>query len=270
MNKIISLVGIFSLTASMSLADISQKQLDIYLDVSGAGVMLENMQTQMSDMVDMQVKASGEDIDPKVAISITEALSSDKNMAKFTKGFKALDLDLYNNIVSFYASKVGKKSSETAKSMDTVTMEQDMIAFAQLQKEKPFTAKKTKLIDNITNASNAVDMQIKMIESMISSVDDALPEEAKMPKEQKNMMMSQMRPMMEQQIMMSMNFTYKDYSEQELEKVLAHMTSKAGKEEVNILMNGLNEYIKSAMSDMMNSLMMELKAEHPEEFKKAA
>ena len=270
MNKIISLVGIFSLTASTSLADITQKQLDTYLDVSGGKVMLENMQTQMSDMVDMQVKASGKDINPKVVISITEALSSDKNMEKFTKGFKALDLNLYNNIISFYATNVGKKLSETAKSSDVATMEREMIAFVQSQKEKPFTDKKTKLIENITNATNSVEMQIKMIESMMSSVDDALPEEAKIPKEQKNMMMSQMRPMMEQQIKMSMKFTYKDYSEQELEKVLAYMTSKAGKEEVKILMNGLNEYIKSAMSDMMNSLMMELKAEHPEKFKKAA
>ena len=270
MNKIISLVGIFSLTASMTFADITQKQLDTYLDVSGAGVMLENMQTQMSDMVDMQVKASGKDIDPKIAISITEALSSDKNMAKFTKGFKALDLEHYNNIVSFYASKVGKKSSDTAKAMDVATMEQEMISFAQSQKEKPFTAKKTKLIANITNASNAVDMQVKMIESMMSSVDDALPKEAKMPKEQKDMMMSQMKPMIEQQVMMSMNFTYKDYTEQELAEVLAHITSKAGQEEVNILMNGLNEYVKGAMSDMMRSLMMELKAEDTEAVKKAA
>ena len=270
MNKIISLVGIFSLSISMTFADISQKQLNKYLDVSGAGIMLENMQSQISDMVDMQVKATGKKVDPKVTMIITEALSSDENMAKFTKGFKALDLEHYNNIVSFYASKVGKKSSDTTKAMDVSTMKQEMISFVQSQKEKPFTAKKTKLIKNITNASNAVEMQIKMIESMMLAVDDALPKEAKMTKEQKDMMMSQMKPMMEQQVMMSMNFTYKDYTEQELAEVLAHITSKAGQEEVNILMNGLNEYVKGAMSDMMRSLMMELEAKHSEKFKKAA
>ena len=270
MNKIISLVGIFSLTASMSLADITQKQLDTYLDVSGGKVMLENMQTQMSDMVDMQVKASGKDIDPKVAISITEALSSDKNMAKFIKGFRSLDLKHYHDIIAFYESSVGKKSSDTAKSMDTQTMQQEMMRFAQSQKEKPFTAKKTELIDNITKASNVVNMQIKMMETMMLTMNDTLPKEAKMPKEQISMMISQMKPMMEQEVAMSMSYTYRNYTEKELAEVLTHISSKAGKIEIEILMNGLNEYTKSAMRDMMNSLMMELKEEHSEAVKKAA
>ncbi len=270
-KKIVSMIGIFSLTTSIAFADITQKQLDKYLDVSGAGIMLENMQSQMSDMVDMQVKAAGKNAaDPKVASIITEALSSDENMAKFTKGFKALDLKLYNDIIAFYESKVGKKSSETAKSMDVATMQQEMMKFAQAQKENPFSAKKTELIANITKVSNAVNMQIKMMESMMSSMNDALPKEAKMPKEQISAMMSQMKPMMEQQVIISMNYTYKDYTEKELSEVLTHMESKAGKTEVDIIMNGMIDYTKSTMTDMMKSLMRELKAEHPEAFKKAA
>lgn len=270
MNKIVSLIAILSVSSSMAFAEITQKQLDKYLDVSGAGVMLENMQSQMSDMVDMQMKATGKDIDPKAAVTITEALSSDKNMAKFTKGFKALDVKLYNDIISFYASEVGKKSSDTAKSMDVATMQKDMMQFMKSQKENPFSAKKRDLITKITKATNAVEMQVKMMENMISAMNDSLPKEAQMPKEQRETMMSQMKSMTEQQVAMSMDFTYRDYTEKELTEILTHAESKAGKTEAKILLNGLGEYGKSVMTDMMKSLMMELKAKHPEAFKKAA
>lgn len=274
MKKVVALVTVISVCASMAFAELTQKQLNKYMDVSGSNVMLENMQSQMSDMIDMQMKSLGKNIGAKDAIKVTEALTSDKNIGKITAGLKNMDVKIYKDIISFYASKVGKKSSDIAKSMDITTMEKDMAEFVKSQKENPFSAKKTELISKILKVTNSVDLQIKMVEGMLLSVDEVmesvLPKSELMPKKEKEIMMSQMKSMMKEQIETSINFTYKDFTEKELSELLTYAKSKAGKVEMDIVMNGMVEYAKSAMKDAMNSLMMELKEKHPETLKKAA
>jgi len=270
MKKVTSLLAIVSLIVSTSFADITEKQLETYLDISGAGAILETIQTQIGETVEAQAKARGETINKKAMATIIEVMSSDKNLAKFTEGLKKLDPVIYNEIIAFYHTKVGEKGAEVAKSMDMGNMARDMQDFFQARKENPFSSNKITLINKITKATHVIETQTKMTEGMMISMNDTMPKGMKIPQNKIHMMLAQMQPRLEQQATLSMHMNFKDYNEEELEKVLQYSLSNAGSTEAKIMMQATIDYIKDAMTDMMKSLLRELEAEHPKAFQKAA
>lgn len=246
---------ILSLVVSTSYADITPKQVTTYLEVSGAQAIFESLQTQLGDAIDAQLRTTGKVIDPIALTTIKEIMTSDKNINLFTGDIKKLDLKLYQKILDFYATDLGKKGAQLAKKLDMMTMQEEIITFLKVQKENPFSVKKIALIQDITSASKAIELETDIAKAMFQAMNKHLPKENKMPKEQMEMMLTQLAPALEEQANISMNYSLKDYNEKELQEILVFTQSEEGVAEIQMISKGTLTYIEVTMSEMMNRLI---------------
>ena len=270
MKKITSYFAIMSLSLSTAYADLSTQQVERYLEVSGGQAVMETLQSQLSDALDAKIRVTGAPVNPKSINTIKEILTSDKNINLYKSDIKHLNLKTYQEVLKFYTTKVGKKSAETAKSMDMMTMEQEMANFIKSQKDNPFSNKKNLLIREITTTLKTLEMQTNIAKKIFIIMNQNLPKKMRMPQDKVEMMLTQISPLIEQQTMISINYTFKEYNEEELAEILKYSQSEAGKEEAGVVVSGTSKYVEATMSEIISAFISEAQSKHPEKFKKAS
>ena len=270
MRKITSYFAIMSLSLSSVYADISIAQVDTYLEVSGGQAVLETLQTQLSDAIDAKIRNAGKPVNQNSINTIKEILTSDSNIDLYKSDIQHLNIETYQAILDFYHTEIGKKCADIAKSMDMITIEQEVANFIKTQRENPFSIKKIALIQAITQAVKTLDMQVSISKKMFGIMNESLPKKIQMSEEQIEMMLQQLTPIIEQQAMISINYTFKDYTESELEEVLAYSKSKAGKEEALVVMHGTIKYVEVTMAQIMHAFIEEKKHAVPDVLSKAS
>ena len=260
MKKIISISASVVLMVTVSFADISEKQVDAYLEVSGAKIMFDNLQQQIGDMVDQQAQQSGEKVDPMALVAVKDVMTRDENFAKFTAHIKTLDENDYKNIMAYYATELGKKSAKIAENSDIETMEKELPAFMTKLQENPPSEKRMNLIKDIVDAMDMDELQKNMLREMFVSVNKFVPAKQQMPSDDIDKMVESFTPLLEQQVQISTLFSYKDFSDKELEEVLNYTKTKSGKAEADVIFAGLVDYMKAVMSQMFQELLDQEKA----------
>ena len=258
MKKIFLSLSTTIILTTASWADISSTQLKTYLHDSGMEMMLENMKNQLSQGIEQQVTMKGEAISPKILEGIKKIASKPENIDKFTNGLKHLDEKDYNNIVKFYKTDLGKKVANIAATMDMVKMQESMMQFAQ----KKVSPKRKELLAELSLAMMSEEMQFKLAKEMALTMVASLPKEMQeMMTKQIDAQMEQMKPMLKQQMELSTAFTYRTLSNDELKEMIKYSKSTSGSAEIQAIVAGTVEYMKTAMSEMMNMMMKEKKAE---------
>jgi len=142
-KRLFSIVAIATFTTTIW-ADISTEQLNTYLKASGT---LEKMQEEMASSFKMRGKMSGKEIPVDDLKIITTIITRKENLAHFTKAIKTLDEKDYKEILKFYDTKIGKKSTDLAKNMDMVPNQQEEVEFSKKELPKERKNLITQLVD---------------------------------------------------------------------------------------------------------------------------
>ena len=246
-KKLFSLLAIATLTTTVW-ADISTEQLNTYLKVSGADVLLEKMQKEMATGIEMKAKMRGKEIPADTLKAIATIASNKENVNKFTKGIKSLDEKDYKEIIKFYDTKIGKKSADLSRNMDMSTMQQEIANFSK--KELPKERKS--LISQLVDATMSEKKIEKMTKVMMQATLDAMPKEMQaMIKEKMDAQMAQMKPTIREEVEKSSAYIYRDYSDTELKLLIDHYKIPSAQKETDAMMDGTIEYMKAVMSQMM-------------------
>ena len=258
MKKIFLSLSTTMILSTASWADISSTQLKTYLHDSGIETMLENMKTQLSQGIEQQSSMQGEKLPPKIVEGIKKIASKSENVDKFTYGLKHLDEKDYTNILKFYETSLGKKVAEIARTMDMAEMQENMMKFAS----KKVSSERTKLLSELSTAMMSEELQFKLAKEMSLTVVASLPKEMReVMTKQIDAQMEQMKPMLKQQMELSTAFTYKTLSTDELKEMTTYAKSTSGSAEVEAIMEGTIEYMRTTMSEMMQMMMKERTAE---------
>jgi len=260
MKKLTLISTSLLLIMTTAFADINEKQINAYLEASGAKVMFDNLQQQIGDMVEQQSQQTDEKIDPMSLVTIRDVMTRDENFAKFTSHIKRLDASDYKNIMAYYATELGKKSAKVAENSDMEAMEKELPAFMAKLKENPPSEKRMNLIKVIVEVMNMDELQTKMLKEMFASMNEAMPSKMKMPEEEIEKLVKSLEPMLDQQIEVSTLFSYRDFSDKELEEIGNYAKTKSGKAEMNILFSGLIDYMSAVMGQMFQELLNQEKA----------
>ena len=251
MNKIlISIVATMAM-ATTSFADITEKQLNLYMKASGGDAALTTIKTQLGGSLQQRAAMEGKTIPPKVFEAINAVATKDENLKKFTAGLIKLDEKEYSDIMKFYETDLGKKVAETARNMDMATMQKEMMEFSK----KEMSSERKVIISQLATSLMSEEQQIKISKSM------ALSMISSMPKEMQEMMKSQIekqieasRPILKQQVELSTGYTYKDFSDKELNALTARTKTIAGRAEIEAMTNGMVSYMGTVMPEMIAEL----------------
>ena len=250
-RKLFSLIAIATLTTT-AWADISTKQLEAYMKKSGADVVLKKAQEQVVTGMQMKAKMRGSEIPKELLTKVKNVVSKKENLAKFTQGIKSLDEKDYNKIMKFYNTKLGQKNAELVRNMDIQSMRTEIAEFSK----KALPKERELLISKLIELTMSEKKSEKMARVVMQSTLEALPKEIQeRMKEKMDAQLAQMKPMMKQQVKASTIYTYKDYSNKEIQSLIDYYKTAFGQAETTAMIKGSTEYIKSIMSEMIQEMM---------------
>jgi len=249
-RKLISLIVIVSLTTT-AWANISTKQLETYMKVSGTNAFFEKAQQEIIFSIEMKFKRSSKKLPTELLKKMKVIVSKKENLEKFTKRIKVLDEKAYTQIIKFYKTKLGQKGLEQIKHLDMLKIQKEMKAFSK----KKLSKDRELLISKLVKVSMSKKRTENMKKITMQVTLDAMPK--KIREEMKKKMdrqFVQMKPMIEKEAKFTTSYEYKDYSNEELKSLIEHYETTSAQAETEAIIDGTTEYFKAVMSQIMKEL----------------
>lgn len=246
------LLGVLLLTTA-SWGDITVEQLNNYLKVSGAGLQLDMMQKHFAKNIQRRADMSQKKVNPEILKRVTEIATKPENSSKFTENILKLDVKDYQKMITFHSSDFGKKNRLRITNM--YQNEKKMVAEMQQFAKTKLSPQREKLIQLLVKADRTVENSMK---SRMVSIENMLKQ---MPKERRDELRKQIdaqsaqaRAQTQKVLEMSSAFIYKDFSDEEIEKLITYYQTESGQKEIEMLsQSGLN-YIKTVMPQVSEFL----------------
>jgi hypothetical protein len=254
-KQLLSLFALAAITTT-SWADITTSQVKDYMSASGTDSMLEMLQTQIGTGLQQKASMSGSKIPDEILTDMTNIMSSKKNIALFTSDLINLEEDDYKEIMSFYKSAIGKKVADQTKHIDMAKMQKELPEFMK----KKISPQREELIEKLMEASLSEEMQEEMMETTMEITIDAMPVEMQDKfRIEMDKQLSEMQPMLKEQLKQTSAYTYKDYSDKEIKELIEHYKLPSAKAELQSIINGSSKYMKVVMTRVIDFLIAQKK-----------
>jgi len=250
-----SIFGLFTLMAMITFnvhakSQVSDAQVNELLQKSGSARALESLPMQMSGISQQMLMSTG---DQKAAEFMSGALDKTLDPSALISDLKS---HIKNNVTAAQMNDIlgwlntdlaGKIVSAELQATDPQFQQLFLEYMAQLQSTPP-SQERTQAVVAFVKNSQMVELTTNMMFSMMKNMFDGFkslnpekPQLGDMLDAQLEQMKTSMKPMIEQQIVMSSYFIYKDISEQELAEYGNFYQSPTGKVYIETMMGGIAE-----------------------------
>jgi len=265
MYKILKIMLMLSIVNTFIWADILQKELDKYMTISIARVMLHSAKSEIFDrIIDMNIILFTDDevnetIRKKAKEKAIKFISLPRYKNAFIDTFRDLESYMYRDMLSFYKTVVGKKYASgiiifdpmvasNAEEEEAIMKLKDHINRA---KNTLFSEKKLELLDSISEEFHTVELKMKYREEMLNLLRVVfINDDQNYTDENIEKMLIEEEPAIVEYEKRWMRIKYLDFTEDELRKVLAYASSDAGKTEKELIYGATAQFIKMIMIDM--------------------
>jgi len=265
MYKILKIILMLSIVNTFIWADILQKELDKYMTISIARVMLHSAKSEIFDrIIDMNIILFTDDevnetIRKKAKEKAIKFISLPRYKNAFIDTFRDLESYMYRDMLSFYKTVVGKKYASgiiifdpmvasNAEEEEAIMKLKDHINRA---KNTLFSEKKLELLDSISEEFHTVELKMKYREEMLNLLRVVfINDDQNYTDENIEKMLIEEEPAIVEYEKRWMRIKYLDFTEDELRKVLAYASSDAGKTEKELIYGATAQFIKMIMIDM--------------------
>ena len=258
MKNILYKILLATILFSSVSAEISQNQVDEYMKVSMGGALLKYLQNKLFyialDTYKIDINGS-----KKISRLIKENLNSEEYVTLFTKDIKEnLESYEYDEIMTFYKTDIGKKYAHAIEKnfifhkhkLDIQIHEE----FNEFIKQSPFSETKQILIDEIAKELHTFKIGLKLSEEfeyarqkelhLIDKTDNYVIKK-RTTKSYNN------AKKWDKEVAM---IQFKDFTENELNKVLCYASTKVAKKEYLLTAKGDNAYSIKVIHDMILGL----------------
>jgi len=265
MYKILKIILMLSIVNTFIWADILQKELDKYMTISIARVMLHSAKSEIFDrIIDINIILFTDDevnetIRKKAKEKAIKFISLPRYKNAFIDTFRDLESYMYRDMLSFYKTVVGKKYASgiiifdpmvasNAEEEEAIMKLKDHINRA---KNTLFSEKKLELLDSISEEFHTVELKMKYREEMLNLLRVVfINDDQNYTDENIEKMLIEEEPAIVEYEKRWMRIKYLDFTEDELRKVLAYASSDAGKTEKELIYGATAQFIKMIMIDM--------------------
>jgi len=246
MKKGLFTILLISTLTTTSWADISTKQLNTYMKVSGADVEIESIQKKIASIIKINAKRRGKEVSTDVLKAIRTIISNKENLKQLTKGLKGLDQKSYQEIIQYYDTKIGRKEANLARDKNSLTRQQTKFSKKNLSKKRQSLL--TQLTDITISEKRRVQITKILIEAKFSTISK---EKRVLLKDKIDAKISKMKPILKEQAEEDTAYDYRDYSDSELKLLIDHYKMSSAQKEIDAIIDGLTGYMKVVMSQIM-------------------
>jgi len=238
MNRIIKLFTIIHILSNILYADITKEKIYQYLDVSAGGVIFSSYHFGLLN-------------------KFNYTPNKEDNKKYLNSYFDGLDLFYYNDMITFYNTKVGKKYRKVINNMndeyliyDMAKNPKEMFNILHIKKNK-CTKNRKKLIDDIENNLNFMKIRLSFYIKTMYQINHFLTKDRKKSIDALNVIVDKKKTdFLEYHKIVSCD-AYKDFLIEELEELAKYSSSAAAKHEVILTNEGFSRYIKLFIPDLM-------------------
>ncbi len=246
-KRLCSLLAIATLTTT-AWADISEEQLANYMKVSGADAVLNNAQEQIVHSIKIKSKVKGKVLPKKELNELLSVIKKQENLEKWTNKIKSLDEKEYAQIIKFYNTKLGQKQANLGRNLNVEKMQKEMKTFSKKASSKERKLLISELI-KLSQSNELIEKKMKIImELNLNEIPKNMQEKAK---EKMNAQLAQLNPIIKKQVKMMNTYIYKDFSDEELKRLVNYYKTSPAQAETKAMNSGSIEYAKAVVSEVI-------------------
>jgi len=255
MKKIIYIFILMGIFITSLYSEISQDSMQKYWDTSRAKEMFtlgkQNLERDLFKVV--QIKK--EDAKPMLLNTINRFVNNPKYLNDYKNTFFSMDSSVYNSLNKFYNTKVGKKYRKLFTSLEDsiVTHEDIEVKYKELIKNNAISKKKLKLIANIDEELNLIEIKIDYVREFITFMKQVLYPENNVTNEAIDKYMLNYRIIAEKYESMVMPVIFNDFTMEELQKILSYSDNQNLAIELKFIYEGALLFSKQAYRDLKDS-----------------
>ena len=157
-------------------SEISQNSMQKYWDTSRAKEMFTLGKQKLERDLFEVVQIKKEDAKPMLLNTINRFVNNPKYLNDYKNTFFSMDSSVYNSLNKFYNTEVGKKYRKLFTSLeDSIVSHEDIeVKYKELIKNNAISKEKLKLIANIDEELNLIEIKIDYVREFITFMKQVL------------------------------------------------------------------------------------------------
>lgn len=223
--KIIYIVVSIIFFSSAAHSTIKEREVMSYLDISKElDIYFQQTKVKYNRLV-LSLHLEKNMVNPLITKTFQEFVANPKYIKIYFDIFSSLAPNLYNDMMSFYKTKVGQKYAKEINISHILSEDEIRKRYKQLVNSGILTEDKLQLIRAIINSFNVANLEFEYAKNLLHSVEDSLDEDKKIDLEELKILLKEYTPII-------FGVYYQNFTLDELEEVLKYASSVAGKTEM--------------------------------------
>ena len=259
---LLKIILLLSLVTPKLFADITQEQLDEYMKISRGGQVLDYYKRNIVKGFARRVEIKHRDV---VMNQLTTILNNKEVLEKFNKNFKDLNETIYYEIMKFYNTEEGKKSVKSTTNFSTINKKEmeDILRKCKINHTKDClknidlsflnTLSKSKkiLLKKVTHQFDVIKIKRVFSKQSMLSMNLIYKKEYQYSNEFIERYSTRDDLDYNETTSKISYFVFKNFSEDELIKIVAYALSDAGEEEYKLIEEGIISYTNEAIKEIL-------------------
>ncbi|GAA4887733.1 hypothetical protein [Ferrimonas pelagia] len=264
------LVGVALLLSSVCHADTSEQLWQRYNALVGADQVIDSMPQQIDAMLAQQALTNPDrSLLDRIEPIVKGSWHSDHLRQVFIGHYRAdlTDLQL-QQLIAFRELPQNRRITEAELAASQPGFEAGLLRFLADLQENPPHQQRTQVIHDYIEATEMVDYLVELtadlVAVMITNMQNYMEPEAEVGPdlaEMREMMRTQLRPMMEQQMYLTSYYLYRDISDQDLSEYTQFYRSELGQHEVGVAKGAVAEMLMQWGQQLALDLAQDLQAQ---------
>jgi hypothetical protein len=253
------------LFSQQATAGIHEKLVAEYIKLSGLEEVLSTFPEQLSAMSAQELLTSKTpEQDKKLYEMMQEAFDIDSALNELNTFLLGnTDVAFLHELNGWLESPLGQKIKNEELKSSGAEQQANLLRFMADLQTNPPPQQRITLIQNLEQTLHLSDLTtiivIEMIQGMAQAVNLALPQEERQPEDMISEQVAAMAPMLKenfrQQMIMTSFFTYRNLSDEELQKYIGFYNTPLGQKEIEITGKALSTVLKQWFINVSEELL---------------
>jgi len=269
MKKILQILLTMHILISIGYTEITKKDTDEYWKNSRAINMFKVSQIGLKKDIFKVSQVKEIDAKPILLNAINKFVSNPKYFKAYKETFFSMDGAIYQGLVNFYKTPLGKKYSKLFINMDYMNSNEVKEKYKRMMKNHPLSNEKVKLIAEIDRELNLVKIKVAWQKEFMYFKHRTLYPDKNITDEMINNVLERYQTTAKKYETMLMPVLFQDFSIKELKGILRYASSKLLSIEVEYIYKAVLEFNNLVYSDLKRDvekfIMIGFCQEYPDE-----
>ncbi len=250
MLKKLSISIILATTLSSSLfAKADRALVEQYMNISGANESIQNLSSTTENMIKQKSLLSGKKVDKKSIAFLKEVFDGDRNIELVESYLmEHFDNQALKKIINFHKSDLGKRIDQASIDAMSSDATAQMLRFMANLQSNPPSQDRINMINRLIDELHMDENFSNMFDGLMNYLNKQAPKGRALKSSELSKIKAITMAEYRQQLFISSLYVYRDFSNDELNRVINFYKTDAGQKEIKVLQNAIVEMLKDGFS----------------------